>query len=406
MKPSNIEWIGDIPDDWKVAKYKFFAKSRMGETILASETKESGIPIYSATQDGKIFGYIDNPRVILKKGDIVIPARGNSIGCAALVEVEVATCTQTTICSCDIHDCLNKYLMYCCYGLKDWWFKYDGSAIPQITVQQVDNNAVPFPGTREQQRIADFLDKKCAEVDELIKNQEEQIEKLKAYKQAVITEAVTKGLDKSAPMKDSGVEWIGEINNGFTIKPIGILFKIKKDIIGHEPDVVLSITQTGIKPKDISSNEGQLADSYDHYQIVCKGDFAMNHMDLLTGWVDISQYNGVTSPDYRVFILKDKSQIAAYYLYVLQSYYKQKVFYGFGQGVAGMGRWRLPAENFKKIFIPVPRTTMQQQIVDYLDKKCSDIDKLIELKQQKIEKLGEYKKSLIYEYVTGKKEVV
>lgn len=108
-------------------------------------------------------------------------------------------------------------------------------------------------------------------------------------------------------MKDSGVAWIGEIPLEYQTVSIGSLFSIKKDIIGHEPETVLSITQTGIKPKNLASNEGQIANSYSHYQIVNVGDFAMNHMDLLTGWVDISKFDGVTSPDYRVFLKKSKT---------------------------------------------------------------------------------------------------
>ena len=110
-------------------------------------------------------------------------------------------------------------------------------------------------------------------------------------------------------MKDSGVAWLGSVPSNYKTASIGSLFTIKKDIIGHEPETVLSITQTGIKPKDLSSNNGQNASSYAHYQIVSAGDFAMNHMDLLTGWIDISQYEGVTSPDYRVFTINDKEML-------------------------------------------------------------------------------------------------
>ena len=135
-------------------------------------------------------------------------------------------------------------------------------------------------------------------------------------------------------MKESGVAWLGAIPKEYKTVPIGSLFTIKKDIIGQEPDTVLSITQTGVKPKDLSSNEGQNASSYAHYQKVCVGDFAMNHMDLLTGWVDISKYEGVTSPDYRVFSLNDARYSADYFLRVFQYYYANKIFFGFGQGVA------------------------------------------------------------------------
>ena len=201
-------------------------------------------------------------------------------------------------------------------------------------------------------------------------------------------------------MKDSGVEWIGAVPSGYRTASIGSLFIIKKDIIGREPETVLSITQTGIRPKDLSSNEGQNASSYAHYQIVNMGDFAMNHMDLLTGWIDISKYEGVTSPDYRVFTLNDKEMSADYFLRVFQYYYTNKVFFGFGQGVATLGRWRLPAINFKKIDVPVPTVMEQQRIVSAIDEKVGKVDALIANVQTQIEKLKAYKQSMITEVVT------
>lgn len=201
-------------------------------------------------------------------------------------------------------------------------------------------------------------------------------------------------------MKDSGVAWLGDIDSRFDIKAIGNLFTIKKDIIGREPDQVLSITQRGIKIKDTTSNEGQNAASYAHYQIVNVGDFAMNHMDLLTGWVDISRYEGVTSPDYRVFTLTDNTQIPEYFLRVFQMYYSNRVFYAFGQGAANLGRWRLPRENFVKISIPCPPVELQRKIVDEIASKVSKVDALVANQQAQIEKLKQYKQSLITEVVT------
>lgn len=204
----------------------------------------------------------------------------------------------------------------------------------------------------------------------------------------------------SKNLKNSGIEYLGLIGNDFEVKPINSLFSIKKDIIGHEPEIVLSITQNGIKPKNIESNEGQIAASYANYQIVNIGDFAMNHMDLITGGVDISKYEGVTSPDYRVFVLKDRNMIDRYFLYVFQLYYKAKTFFGFGQGVANLGRWRLPASNFKNIYLPIPSAKQQSYIVEILDKKCFEIDTLITNQQKQIEKLKQYKLALITEVVT------
>lgn len=281
----------------------------------------------------------------------------------------------------------------------------DKTTIPHIYFSIYGNNKVRNLSELEQKKISSCLNEKSTQIDTLIVNQEAQIEKLKQYKQSLITEVVTKGLNLNAKMKDSGIEWIGVVNSNFNVQPINALFSIEKRILGKEPEQVLSITQRGIVPKDITNNEGQMANSYAHYQIVHKGDFAMNHMDLLTGGVGISEYEGVTSPDYRVFVLKNKEMNARYFLYVFETYYRNKIFYAFGQGAANVGRWRLPAQNFKTIYIPVPNVKDQNEIVEYLDVQCAKIDKLIEIKQSKIAKLNDYKKSLIYEYVTGKKEV-
>ena len=192
-----------------------------------------------------------------------------------------------------------------------------------------------------------------------------------------------------------------------TVIPLEYLFHIKKDIAGKEGYTVLSITQSGIKPKDLSKNEGQLADNYSHYQLLNPGDFAMNHMDLLTGWVDISKYSGVTSPDYRVFVLDDtEKNDSSYYLYLMQMCYFNRIFYGLGQGVSGMGRWRLQADKFLNFPVVVPPVDEQKEIASYLNEKCSCIEVMIAKKQQYLIEIENYKKSLIYEYVTGKKEVL
>ena len=156
-------------------------------------------------------------------------------------------------------------------------------------------------------------------------------------------------------MKDSGSQWFGVIPEKWQMMRMRYLFHIQKDIAGEEGYTVLSITQRGIKVKDLSKNEGQMAADYSNYQLVHKGDFAMNHMDLLTGWVDISEFDGVTSPDYRVFVLDDKSQnYDKYYLYMMQMCYTNRIFYGLGQGVSGLGRWRLQADKFLNFEVPVP----------------------------------------------------
>jgi type I restriction enzyme S subunit len=143
--------------------------------------------------------------------------------------------------------------------------------------------------------------------------------------------------------KDSGVDWLGEVPSTWSVRRIRFLFEIRKRIVGTGGYDVLSITQQGVKIKDLDSNDGQLSMDYSKYQIVEIGDFAMNHMDLLTGYVDISKFFGVTSPDYRVFSLRDPNACNdRYFLYIFQYAYKQRIFYAFGQGSSQLGRWRLP----------------------------------------------------------------
>ena len=203
-----------------------------------------------------------------------------------------------------------------------------------------------------------------------------------------------------AEYKDSGAAWIGTIPKHWNSRLLKHMFSIEKRIAGEEGHTVLSITQKGIKPKDMTS-QGQFAQDYSHYQIVHRGDFAMNHMDLLTGWIDISDYEGVTSPDYRVFTNRDKGlYLSDFYKYLFQYCYSNKVFYGMGQGVAGFGRWRLPAEMFLNLRLPVPSMEEQVGMVDYLDRNISNIEVLLSEAKASIEEYKAWKASIIYEAVT------
>ena len=206
--------------------------------------------------------------------------------------------------------------------------------------------------------------------------------------------------------RDSRVDWIGQIPMNWKTEKFKHVFRIKKILAGKLGYDVLSVTQQGLKVKNITSNEGQVANDYSNYQLVFPGDFVMNHMDLLTGYVDVSKQEGVTSPDYRVFRLRDKeNNDLTYFKYVMQCCYMSRIFYSLGQGVSNLGRWRLQTSAFNNFMIPVPPLEEQREIAEYLDTKISEIDIIIADKQKQIETIEEYKKSLIFEYVTGKKEV-
>jgi type I restriction enzyme, S subunit len=201
--------------------------------------------------------------------------------------------------------------------------------------------------------------------------------------------------------KDSGVEWLGEVPEHWEVKSVRRIFKIKKRISGELGFDILSITQQGIKVRDPDSNDGQVSMDYSKYQIVEPGDFAMNHMDLLTGFVDISTSLGVTSPDYRVFsIAEPGGSCPGYLLYIFQMGYKQKILYAYGQGSSQLGRWRLPTEQFQDWAIPFPSLEEQISIATFLDRETAKIDALIAEQQRLIELLQEKRQAVISHAVT------
>ena len=172
--------------------------------------------------------------------------------------------------------------------------------------------------------------------------------------------------------KDSGVEWLGDVPEHWKVRKVRWLCTIKKRIAGELGHDVLSITQQGIKVKNLEGNDGQLSMDYSKYQFVEIGDFAMNHMDLLTGYLDIASARGVTSPDYRVFSIRDTDACHdEYILSVFQMGYRNKIFYAYGQGSSQLGRWRLPTEQFNELPFPLPPQDEQRKIASFINRETA-----------------------------------
>ena len=412
MKDSGIEWIGAIPQDWLLSKIGSLYTQR-NEKVSdkdyqpLSVTMQGILPQLATaakTDDG------DN-RKLVRVGDFAINSRSDRRGSCGISPLDGSVSLINIILTprTAMHPGYYSWLFHTTL-FADEFYKWGHGIVADLWTtrwQEMKSITVPVPEYAEQERIAAFLDAECAEIDTVLEKTRASIEEYKKLKQAVITQAVTKGIRGDRPMKDSGSVWFEEIPCNWVMKRIKYLFHIKKDIAGKEGYTVLSITQRGIQPKDLSKNEGQIAANYSQYQLLAPGDFAMNHMDLLTGWVDISKYSGVTSPDYRVFVLDDaEKNDSSYYLYLMQMCYFNRIFYGLGQGVSGMGRWRLQADKFMNFPVVAPPVDEQKEIVSYLNEKCKQLDTLIRNKQQYLTEIENYKKSLIYEYVTGKKEVV
>lgn len=432
MKDSGIEWIGEIPTDWDTKAIRFLILEHFSGAWGNDEKTDSDnnrICMRIADFDYFRMQFKENAEYTIRNytnteianktlryGDLLIEKSGG--GEKTPVGRTVVYRLNNKALFANFMDCIRlkeneynyefaKYVFYSLYnnGITNLYYNKT-TGIQNLSMKKYLREVkLPFPTLIEQGKIADFLDKKCAEIDALHTDIEKQIETLEEYKKSIITEAVTKGLDPDVEMKDSGSVYWKDIPANWKLSDIKYLFEIVKRIAGKEGYDILSVTQKGLKIKDISRNEGQIAESYANYQFVYPTDFVMNHMDLLTGWVDCSKYFGVTSPDYRVFRLKDKRNSLNYYKYIMQCCYMDRIFYSLGQGVSNLGRWRLQTESFNNFQIPVPPAKEQEQIAKYLDEKCIEIENIILDKQQQLETLKQYKKSLIYEYVTGKKEV-
>lgn len=405
MKDSGVEWIGDIPIHWKLVSVKHLFIIGRGRVIAKTELDDNGdYPVYSSqTKNNGVLGFIDTYDYDVSQ--LTWTTDGANAGTVFLREGKY-NCTN--VCGTLLPKISNmsmKYMKYALEYIAIFHKRADTNGF-KIMNNEMAVIKILLPLEKEQKKIAAFLDEKVAHIDNIIEDTKKSIENLKFYKQSLITETVTKGLNPNVDMKDSGIEWAGEIPSHWRVNRLKRIFEIKKDIANQLGYDILSVTQKGLKIKDISSNEGQLSADYSKYQIVEENDFVMNHMDLLTGWVDLSKFEGVTSPDYRVFKASKADIINnLFYKYVFQVGYSNKIFYGLGQGVSNKGRWRLPTDQFLNFEIPIPPIEEQQAIAIFLNEKTSHVNLLIEQKEQLINELESYKKSFIYEYVTGKKEV-
>lgn len=332
MKDSGVEWIGEAPQNWKQSKVKYLMSLTNGRAYKQQELLAKGT--YRVlrvgnfnTNDKWYYSDLELPeKQYCEKGDLLY-LWATTFGPAFWNEEKVIY--HYHIWKVDqFRDYLQRYAFYALGANAEWQrMQSHGSTMVHVTKEGVENTVFPVPPLSEQRRIVSYLDERCAAIDEDVAKRREVIVKLNEYKKSLIARVVTKGLDPTAEMKDSDIKWVDQIPSNWQTSKLKALFQITKRIAGVEGLTVLSITQDGIRPKDFSTGKGQFAETYSHYQLVHPGDFAMNHMDLLTGWVDISRYEGVTSPDYRVFSVRDLAvSNPSYYLYLFQMCYLNRVF--------------------------------------------------------------------------------
>lgn len=429
MKDSGVAWIDNIPKDWAIIPLKMVAEYRKGLSITKADLSETGIPVVSYGQihsklnsgthlSDNLIRFVSpsylssNPSSIGKYGDLLFADTSEDYeGIGNAVYLDTSECVFAgyhTIIVRPTIDMERKYLAYLCRS--DCWrsqlrARAFGIKVYSVTQTMLKSVSILLPPTSEQQKIVSILDLKCCQINDLIANGEAQIEKLKQYKQSVIAEVVTKGLDPTVPMKDSGVAWIGDIPAHWEVKRGKALFQETeaRSIDGSEE--LLTVSQyTGITPRSQKNVNMFEALTLEGYKICEIGDIAANTMWLWAGAIGVSKYRGVISPSYNVYRQKSSEYVPEYLDILLRAPMLVQEYASLSTGIRA-SRLRCYPKDFLNIRFPVPPLKEQEKILCFFAKKFAAVDRLISIKQDKIEKLEQYKRSLIYEYVTGKKEV-
>lgn len=379
-KDSGVEWIGEIPEHWEVTSFKRKITINNGKDYKDFLDAE----VYPVMGSGGCFAYCSN---YIYDGEALLLGRKGTIDKPLYVKGKfwVVDTMFYAIPHADLH-CKFAYYLALIFPFNLY---STSTSLPSLTQTDLGNILVAFPFLSEQQSIAAYLDQKCGKIDELITLQEKMITKLQSYKQSVITEAVIKGLNKNVPLKDSGIEWIGEIPEHWNVVKIKYLAKIKSgDSISSN-----EIIQEGIY--EVYGGNGLMG--YCNEKNVDGFNIIIGRVGALCGNVRlISESKYITD---NALILNCFNNSLYPYMYImLKAANLNNLNTSNAQPL-------ITGSKVLNVSLPIPPLHEQQMIATYLDKRCSEIDELISIKQQKIEKLKEYKKSLIFECVTGKRKV-
>ena len=399
MRDSGIPWIGEVPEGWDFSKIKYHCTMKSGDNITALDISDNGeYPVYGGN------GLRGFYKIYNKNGNhILIGRQGALAGNVHLVNGKFWATDHAVIVTLK-NDVFINYFFRMLESMNLNQYAFDTAAQPGLSVSRIMNLNIVLPNLKEQHRIADFLGSKCSEIDTLIEHLRARMESAKEYKKAVITEAVTKGLDKDAKMKDSGVEWIGEIPDGWKVVRFKHIASIKSNLV--QPDKYMKYPQ--IAPDNIEKDTGRLLS---HQTVEESGVISGNHLfyrgQILYSKIrpnlnklTVAPFDGLCSAD--MYPIESKLPTLFMVYSMLSTYFVSQV------SLIIQDRVKMPKinqEELGEIKVAVPSQQEMLTIADYLDSKCSEIDALLQNYEYQIATLEEYKKSLIYEYVTGKKEV-
>ena len=420
-KESSVDWIEEIPAHWE--------SKRLGHvsTIFKGGTPKRNVdryfqgdlpwarPVDITALKGAL--YIDDTEIHISEealansgarrlpaGTVLLTSRA-TIGETAITTVPMATNQGFSNFVC--HErLLNIYLLYYLQAIKDWLISLgSGSTYLEVTKGTLVGVRMPLPPLSEQTQIANFLDHKTEQIDELIRIKERQIGLLQEQRTALINQAVTKGLDPNVEMKPSGVEWIAEIPAHWKVINTKYLFRLVTEPAPKNNNYeLLSIyTSIGVRPRKELEERGNRATTTDGYWLVKKGDFIVNKLLAWMGAIGLSNYEGVTSPAYDI-LRKSRPLNERFYEYLFRCGLYFLEFKKRSRGIMEV-RLRLYFNQFGQIPLVFPPVHEQDKITNFLDRKTGQIDELIAAEQRKIELLKEYRQSLISEAVTGKIDV-
>jgi type I restriction enzyme S subunit len=421
MKGSGIEWIGEIPEEWKICKIKYLVTVVMGQSPSSDNYNLEGIgePFLQGNAD---FAdkypiervYTCEASKFADIGDILLSVRA-PVGAKNIANKKYAIgrglCALRT-------QSINKDLLWYLIDImnKEFEINSKGSTYDSVTVSDVNNASIVIGPIDDQARITTSLNSKCTQIDETIEKQKQVIEKLKEYRESIITEAVTKGLNHNVPMKDSGIEWIGEIPKHWTCRKLKTISStiskgttpstIGKDLI--EEGKIRFLKAENIK-NNIVVSEPEFFIDEETNEIISRSKLLENDILFVIagatiGKVAILSKNLTPANTNQAisFIRLHTHESYKYVWYFLQSNYVKE---NINVLAVQSAQPNLSMEDLGNFSLTCPSTSEQNIIADYLDNKCSKIDEAIAKKESLIEKLTEYKKSLIYECVTGKKEI-
>ena len=415
MKDSGIEWIGEIPEGWEVSQLKYATrwKSEKGcpDAPVLSLYRDFGVVPKDSRNDNHNVTSLDTSNYkVVDIGDLVINKMKAWQGSMAVSDYRGIVSPAYHVCSITSNKVNKRYLHHLLRNpayLPEYVRLSTGMRIGQWDLGFDDFKNIPFliPPFDEQAKIADYLDNGCTSLDSILDKTHSSIEAYKKLKQAVITQAVTKGVRGKREMKDSGVEWISEIPANWTVKRGKQLFSETNERSETGSEELLTVSHiTGVTPRSQKNVNMFKSESLVGYKICHNGDLAANTMWMWQGAIGVSKFHGVISPSYNTYRQKTNDYYFEYLDFLLRIRPLIDAYTIHSTGIT-LSRLRLYPDSFLSLYFIVPPITEQKEIADYLDTKCAEIDRLIAKKEQLVKELESYKKSLIYEVVTGKREV-